>query len=110
MNNMAVDARLAQVDPLDANFKTTPQNAAAYTKLRREFLFLPDDLQSTYREIRQSYTDAIEKYEDLLLAAASPTLQKKLKAEFEARKRVVAYIPFLRRGDYWLEYADPENW
>lgn len=109
MNNMAVDARLAQVDPLDANFKTTPQNVAAYNKLRKEFLSLPKDLQDTYREIRQSYTDAVEKYEDLLLAAASPSLQKKLKAEFEARKRVVAYIPFLRRGDYWLEYADPET-
>ena len=107
MNNMAVDARLAQVDPLDPNFKTTPANVAEYNKLRREFLSLPKDLQDTYREIRQSYTDAIEKYEELLLSAASPSLQKKLKAEFEARKRLVAYIPFLRRGDYWIEYADP---
>jgi hypothetical protein len=107
MNNMAVDARLAQVDPLDPNFKTTPTNVAAYNKLRREFLSLPKDLQNTYREIRQSYTDAIEKYEELLLSAASPSLQKKLKAEFETRKRLVAYIPFLRRGDYWIEYADP---
>ena len=107
MNNMAVDARLAQVDPLDPNFKTTPANVAAYNKLRREFLSLPKDLQDTYKEIRQSYTDAIEKYEELLLSAASPSLQKKLKVEFEARKRLVAYIPFLRRGDYWIEYADP---
>lgn len=109
MNNMAVDARLAQVDPLDPNFKTTPQNVAAYNKLRREFLSLPADLQTTYREIRQSYTDAIDKYEELLLSAASPSLQKKLKAEFEARKRLVAYVPFLRRGDYWIEYADPDT-
>lgn len=109
MNNMAVDARIAQVDPLDPNFKTTPENVAAYNKLRREFLSLPADLQATYREIRQSYTDAIDKYEELLLSAASPSLQKKLKAEFEARKRLVAYVPFLRRGDYWIEYADPDT-
>lgn len=109
MNNMAVDARLKQVDPLDPNFKTTPQNVSEYNRLRREFLSLPKDLQDTYREIRQSYTDAIDKYEELLLSAASPSLQKKLKAEFEARKRLVAYIPFLRRGDYWMEYADPET-
>jgi hypothetical protein len=109
MNNMAVDARLAQVDPLDPNFKPTAANAAEYRRLRSVYTNLPDDLQKTYKDIRQAYEGALQRYEDLLLRNASPSMRDKLRLEFEARKKLVAYIPFLRSGDYWLEYADPKS-
>jgi hypothetical protein len=109
MNNMAVDARLAQVDPLDPNFKPTAANAAEYRRLRSVYTGLPADLQATYKDIRQAYEGALQRYEDLLLRNASPSMRDKLKLEFEARKKLVAYIPFLRSGDYWLEYADPKS-
>jgi hypothetical protein len=109
MNDMAVDARLAQVDPLDPNFKPTAANAAEYRRLRSVYTSLPDDLQATYKDIRQAYEGALQRYEDLLLRNASPSMRDKLKLEFEARKKLVAYIPFLRSGDYWLEYADPKS-
>jgi hypothetical protein len=109
MNNMAVDARLAQVDPLDPNFKPTAANAAEYRRLRSVYTGLPSDLQKTYKDIREAYEDALERYENLLSESASPTMRQKLKLEFEARKKLVAYIPFLRSGDYWLEYADPKS-
>jgi hypothetical protein len=109
MNDMAVDARLAQVDPLDPNFKPTAANAAEYRRLRSVYTGLPPDLQNTYKDIRQSYENALQRYEDLLLRNASPTMRDKLRLEFEARKKLVAYIPFLRRGDFWVEYADPKT-
>jgi hypothetical protein len=109
MNDMAVDARLAQVDPLDPNFKPTAANAAEYRRLRSVYTNLPDDLQKTYKDIRQAYEGALQRYEDLLLRNASPSMRDKLRLEFEARKKLVAYIPFLRSGDYWLEYADPKS-
>jgi hypothetical protein len=109
MNNMAVDARLAQVDPLDPNFKPTAANAAEYRRLRSIYTGLPPDLQKTYKDIRQSYENALQRYEDLLLRNASPSMRDRLRLEFEARKKLVAYIPFLRRGDYWVEYADPKT-
>ena len=109
MNNMAVDARLAQVDPLDPNFKPTAANAAEYRRLRSIYTGLPPELQKTYKDIRQAYEGALQRYEDLLLRSASPTLRNKLKLEFEARKKLVGYIPFLRRGDYYVEYADPKT-
>jgi hypothetical protein len=109
MNDMAVDARLAQVDPLDPNFKPTAANAAEYRRLRSVYTSLPPDLQNTYKDIRQAYEGALQRYEDLLLRNASPSMRDKLKLEFEARKKLVAYIPFLRSGDYWLEYADPKS-
>lgn len=109
MNDMAVDARLAQVDPIDPNFKPTAANAAEYRRLRSVYTSLPDDLQATYKDIRQAYEGALQRYEDLLLRNASPSMRDKLRLEFEARKKLVAYIPFLRSGDYWLEYADPKS-
>lgn len=109
MNDMAVDARLAQVDPLDPNFKPTAANAAEYRRLRSVYTSLPKDLQETYKDIRAAYEGALQRYEDLLLSNASPTMKQKLKLEFEARKKLVAYIPFLRRGDFWVEYADPKT-
>ena len=109
MNNMAVDARLAQVDPLDPNFKPTAANAAEYRRLRSIYTGLPPELQKTYKDIRQAYEGALQRYEDLLLRSASPTLRNKLKLEFEARKKLVGYIPFLRRGDYYVEYADSKT-
>ena len=109
MNNMAVDARLAQVDPLDPNFKPTAANAAEYRRLRSVYTSLPDDLQATYKGIRQAYESALQRYEDLLLSSASPSMREKLKLEFEARKKLIAYIPFLRHGDYFIEYADPKT-
>ena len=109
MNDMAVDARLAQVDPLDPNFKPTAANAAEYRRLRSVFTNLPPELQNTYRDIRQAYEGALQRYEDLLLRNASPSMRDKLRLEFEARKKLIAYIPFLRRGDFWVEYADPKT-
>jgi hypothetical protein len=109
MNDMAVDARLAQVDPLDPNFKPTAANAAEYRRLRSVYTSLPDDLQATYKDIRQAYEGALQRYEDLLLRNASPSMRDKLRIEFEARKKMVAYIPFLRRGDFWVEYNDPKT-
>ena len=109
MNDMAVDARLAQVDPIDPNFKPTAANAAEYRRLRSVYTSLPADLQATYKDIRQAYEGALQRYEDLLLRNASPSMRDKLRLEFEARKKLVAYIPFLRSGDYWLEYADPKS-
>jgi len=109
MNNMAVDARLAQVNPADKYFKHTPANIAEFRRLRSIFTGLPEELQKTYKDIRASYDEALQRYEDLLLRSASPTLRDKLRLEFEARKKLVGYIPFLRRGDYYVEYADPKT-
>ena len=109
MNNMAVDARLAQVDPADKYFKHTPANIAEFRRLRSIFTGLPEELQNVYKDIRASYDEALKRYEDLLLRNASPSMRDRLRLEFEARKKLVAYIPFLRRGDYWVEYADPKT-
>jgi len=107
MDDMAIDARLYEVDPLDANFKTTPANAAQYHRLRNIYTSLPSDVQTVYRDIRNFYTKSLDEYEQLLLRSVSPSLAAKLTQEFATRKKLTAYIPFLRSGDFWLEFADP---
>lgn len=107
MNDMAIEARLAEVDPLDPNFKTTPANDAKYRQLRSVYTSLPSDVQDVYRDIRNFYTKSLEEYEQLLLKSVSPSLAARLTQQFATRKKLTAYIPFLRDGDFWLEFADP---
>ena len=107
MDDMAIDARLAEVDPLDANFVTTPANAAQYHRLRNIYTSLPSDVQGVYKDIRNFYSKSLEEYEQLLLRSVSPSLAARLTQQFATRKKLTAYIPFLRDGDFWLEFADP---
>jgi hypothetical protein len=107
MNDMAYDARLAEVDILNPKFQTTKENATEFARLRTIFNALPKEVQDVYKTIRQSYEDSINEYEKILLANATPSLAARIKAEFQTKRRVPGYIPFLRRGDFWVEYADP---
>ena len=106
MQDMAYDARLAQVDVLDPNFKPSREQFAEYNRLKAIYNSLPKSVQDTYKTIRADYDNAIDQYEKMLLSAVTPSLAAKLKAEFQSRKRQTAYIPFLRRGEYWVEYED----
>lgn len=111
MNKMAYEARLQQVDPIGPA-PTAPSQIAAYNTLKATFDSLPKDVQGVYRTIRNSYENAINEYEQMLLSSVSPSLAAKLKLEFQTRKRQTAYIPFLRRGEFWVEYTgeDGERW
>lgn len=110
VNDIAIDARLKSVDILDPNFKTSPSNINDYQNLKQAFTALPKEVQDVYRTIRKDYENSLDAYEKVLMTAAngvSPSLAKRLSLQFQTRKRVVAYVPFLRQGDFWVEYADP---
>lgn len=117
MNDMAYDARLAQVDVLDPNFKPTPAQLSEYNRLKNIYNNLPENVQSVYQTIRKDYDDAINEYEKILFGdertgeagVLEPSVAKKLRIQYEARKRQVAYIPFLRRGDFWVEYTGDDG-
>ena len=108
MEDMAYDARLAGVDPANATFKTTTGNVAQYNRLRGIYNNLDKDVREMYDTIRADYKKAFDDYKAFLLGSTDDqTLKQKIKAQFETNSNVVAYIPFLRRGDYWVRYADP---
>ena len=108
MEDMAYEARMAGVDPANPNFVTTATNVANYNRLRAVYNALPKDVREMYDTLRNEYKKAFYTYKDFLLNSTDdPTLKQKIKAQFETNSNVVAYIPFLRRGDYWVRYPDP---
>lgn len=110
LNDIAIDARLEEVDILNPNFQPTAAQRPAYDRLKSQFNALPKDVQDVYRTIRNDYDSAFKQYTKLLEDAAneaSPSLAKRLAEQFQARKPVVGYIPFLRQGNFWVEYTDP---
>jgi hypothetical protein len=109
LNDIAVEARLQEVDILDPTFNPTSTQMPAYSRLRREFAALDPEVQEIYKTIRKEYVDALDEYEALLLRSTTPTAAAKLILEFQTRKRIPGYIPFLRRGEFWVEYADPQT-
>lgn len=108
MEDMAYEARMAGVDPANPNFVTTPANVAKYNQLRAIYNALPKDVKGMYDTLRNDYKKAFDTYKNFLLNSTDdPTLKQKIKAQFETNSNVIAYIPFLRRGDYWVRYPDP---
>lgn len=107
MGNIAIDARIAEVDLLDPNFKPTLQNKAEYARLQSEFRTLPKPVQDMYASMRKDYDKAFNEYKAFVFRSVTPSLRAKLIAEFEAKNPVVGYVPFMRRGDFWVEYEDP---
>ena len=108
MEDMAYEARMAGVDPANPNFVTTATNAAKYQQLRAVYNALPKDVKGMYDTLRNDYKQAFDTYKNFLLNSTDdPTLKQKIKAQFETNSNVVAYIPFLRRGDYKVRYPDP---
>lgn len=71
------------------------------------FKTLPADLQ----KLAIDYTEQYEKYSQQMLdmiAKASPSTAKALRAQFEKNK-LPFYHPLRRRGDYWLSYTDKDG-
>ena len=112
MSDIAIDARLAQVDLLNPNFQPDASNMAEYTRLSTAFRSLPEKVQDVYRTIRQAYDGSFNQYMKILKDAAasvSPSLAARLNEQFTAQKPLVGYVPFLRSGDFWVEFTDPKT-
>ena len=112
MSDIAIDARLAQVDLLNPNFQPNASNRAEYTRLSTAFRALPKEVQDVYRTIRQAYDSSFNQYMKILHDAAtsvSPSLAARLNEQFTAQKPLVGYVPFLRTGDFWVEFTDPNT-
>ena len=112
LNDIAIDARIAGVDLLNPNFQPEPAQQAEYSRLKTQFNALPKDVQGVYRTVRTDYDASFNQYLNILKRAAesvSPSLATRLAEAFQARKPQVGYIPFLRQGDFWVEYQDPQT-
>lgn len=112
MSDIAIDARLAQVDLLNPKFQPDATNLAEYNRLSQAFRALPKEVQDVYRTIRGDYDASFNRYMKILHDAAtsvSPSLAARLNEQFELQKPLLSYVPFLRSGEYWVEFTDPKT-
>ena len=111
--NMTTVYQVDPLNPADLAILNKPvnkmdgQDRAAYDILK-EFEALPEDLQKSYKELREFYEDKSKQLFDLLAARLGTDVVGKLKAKYDA-KRLKVYLPLYRRGDYWLTYTDKNN-
>lgn len=90
-------------------FTPSPAQKAQYGRYRTELRNLPGAVEDTYKTIRAAYRQALNEYEHFLIGSVDPSLAAELKAQFETRRRVPGYIPFMRWGTKWLEFMDPKT-
>jgi hypothetical protein len=107
LNDIAYEASANELDLADRNFKPDPKDKALYDRLKKQFDLLPSPVQQIYKDARAFYDRSMDEYMQFLLANTPASLHARITAEFQASKRLKGYIPFLRRGDYWVEFADP---
>jgi len=111
MSQMAIDARLAQIDLKDANFKPTAEQQKEYARLTSIYKALPKEVREVYDTMRADFDREFDEYKKFLMdnVGDNATLRQKIKTEFEARSKAIGYVPFMRYGDYWIEHPDPKT-
>lgn len=113
LSELAINARLEEVDILNPTFVPSAEKRSAYNKLKSQFAALDSDVQNIYRVARKDYDAMFNRHrkllEDAVEASQSPSLAAKLRDQFTKEIPSVAYVPFLRSGDFWVSYTDPET-
>ena len=107
MDRMAIDARRAGVDLLNPQFKPTPSKQAEYTRLLGVYNSLPAEVRNAYRLMREDLDRWLKQFTNLLASFLSPSAAQKLLKDFANMEGVIGYMPFMRYGEYWIEYTDP---
>jgi hypothetical protein len=98
-NKITFDLSVQNIDPR--------KDVNSTNQLVINFRTLPPELQ----KLAINYTEQYEKYSQQMInmiAKASPTTAKALRAQFEKNK-LPFYHPLRRRGDYWLTYKDKDG-
>ena len=113
MDDLSIRASQAEVDitkPFQGK-ATDVKQEQDHKRLRNEYLKINPEVREVYESIRKDYDDAFKRYRKIIEDAAEgqPGLAAQLREEFETKHPLTGYVPFLRRGDYWLEFTSPET-
>ena len=74
------------------------------TRLRR----LDSDVQQMYKDMREDYRRMYDQYKSYVLDQVKDGKKRaELEARFLRETSAPGYVPFLRFGDYFLDYTDP---
>jgi len=115
-SGLAIDVTRSK-DPSPEFVKARPDSVedyislrAEYDKLQPKFQTLVSDLVKQYRQFRDEYFEALKKsvrdqYQD------DPVKADKILSGLDEKYKKFneAYTPFVRIGDYWITYVNPET-
>jgi len=98
---------LVKVDPEFKVDELSPQQKVKFNKLMVRLRNLDPDVQEMYKDIRADYRRMYDQYKKYVLDQVKDgTKRKELEARFLKETSAPGYVPFLRFGDYFLDYTD----
>ena len=98
---------LVKVDPEFKVDALSPQQKVKFNKLMVRLRNLDPDVQEMYKDIRADYRRMYDQYKKYVLDQVKDgTKRKELEARFLKETSAPGYVPFLRFGDYFLDYTD----
>ena len=116
-NDIAHRSTIEQIDPLsDATRKVyedvkagriakpTPAQKQVYDLMRR-YLALPEPVRNVYKQVREYYDDARERYLTNIEKYAGNNAANSLRKAF-LENGLTVYLPLTRAGDYWVSFLD----
>ena len=112
MAKLAFEARRAGIDFIpENNFKPTKAQQEDYDRLSNVLNNLPAPIRDMYLDMRRDYDAEFNQRRDFLLQKYrdNPTAFAEMKLRFEKEHPRAGYIPFMRFGDFVLEYTDPQT-
>jgi len=111
MSDLAIEASDAEVDILSPTPPASVKKQADYKRLRAKFLSLEKshpDIANSYKLMREAYKRDIEEYLTAVKDIAGESIANQIRNDYAARG-LEGYIPFVRFGDYVLEFEDPKD-
>lgn len=111
MSDLAIEASDAEVDILSPTPPASAKKQADYKRLRAKFLSLEKshpDIAHSYKLMREAYKRNIEEYLTAVKDIAGESMADQIRNDYAARG-LEGYIPFVRFGDYVLEFEDPKD-
>jgi hypothetical protein len=108
---IAHEARRDEIDlvGIDPEFKVNELNAeqkAKYNRLKNQFNQLDPRVREMYKTMRADYRAMYDRFRKYVEDQAQDKGQlAQLQEEFTRKTSAIGYVPFLRFGDYFVEYT-----
>lgn len=99
-----------------AGMETEAARAAAHPALVRRWNALPPAWQALYREVRDSYAERAQAFQDAMLAQVEAleiaerekaALRTRIRTHFESARVEAPYFPLARFGEFWASVEKP---
>ena len=111
LTSIAHEARRDEIDlvGVDPEFKVNELNAeqkAKYNRLKNQFNQLDPRVREMYKTMRADYREMYDRFRKYVEDQAQDKGQlAQLREELTRKTSAIGYVPFLRFGDYFVEYT-----